>query len=200
MQGRGLAYGVEASIRETVGDLTFSANYTYARVLNQVSGQSFTTSINNGNWYNGYFDQPHTFNGVLNFDDGKNNRVGFTLVAQSNRPFTEPNGVIEVGSSVVPLFLERNNARMSAYHRLDFSWTVYNMSMKKRRWAGEWTLTVYNLYGRRNAINVYYQPRLGSGDEEVFQDSPLASYKLSIFGTPIVSLSYNFNFERGAKR
>jgi hypothetical protein len=116
-------------------------------------------------------------------------------VAQSNRPFTEPNGVIQVGSNVIPRFLERNNARMPAYHRLDFSWTVYNMSMKNRRWAGERTLTVNNLYGRKNAINVYYQPRLGSGGEEVFLDSPLASYKLSIFGTPIVSLSYNFTLK-----
>ncbi len=200
LQGRGLAYGIELGVRETKGDLTFGANYTYARVRNQVAGQSFTTSINGGDWYNGYFDQPHAFNGTLNFDDGKNNRVGFTLVAQSNRPFTEPNGVVEIGSSVIPLFLERNNARMPAYHRLDFSWTVYNMSMKKRRWAGEWTLTIYNLYGRRNAINVYYQPRLGAGDEEVFQDSPLASYKLSIFGSPIVSLSYNFTFKKTEKR
>ena len=74
------------------------------------------------------------------------------------------------------------------------------MSMRKSRWAGEWTLTIYNIYGRRNAINVYYQPRLGSGDEEVFLDSPLASYKLSIFGTPIVSLSYNFTFKKGYDR
>jgi hypothetical protein len=200
LQGKGLAYGLEVGVRETQGDITFGANYTYARVRNQVEGPSFTTSINGGDWYNGYFDQPHTFNGTFNFDDGKNNRVGFTLVAQSNRPFTEPSGVVEIGTSVVPLFLERNNARMPAYHRLDFSWTVYNMSMRKRRWAGEWTLTIYNVYGRKNAINVYYQPRIGNGDEEVFQDSPLASYKLSIFGTPIVSLSYNFTFKKGEKR
>ena len=195
LQGEGLTYGIEAGIRDTKGDVTFSANYTYARARNRVMGSNFSTSINGGEWYNGYFDQPHTFNGTINYDDGKNNRVGFTLVAQSNRPFTEPNGVARLGANFVPIFLERNNARMPAYHRLDFSWTIYNMTMRERRWAGEWTLTVYNLYGRRNAINVYYQPRIGSGDEEVFQDSPLASYKLSIFGTPVVSLSYNFTFE-----
>jgi len=195
LQGKGRAYGLEFGVQKTRGEITFKANYAYARTQNLVRGNTFSSTINSGNWYNGYFDQPHTFNGTLNFDDGKNNRVGFTLVAQSNRPFTQPNGVIEVNNTVVPLFLERNNARMPAYHRLDFSWTVYNMSMRKRRWAGEWTLTAYNIYGRKNAINVYYQPRLGSGDENVFLDSPLASYKLSIFGTPIVSLSYSFKFE-----
>ncbi|MEM9258923.1 MAG: TonB-dependent receptor, partial [Bacteroidota bacterium] len=160
LQGQGRAYGIELGLQKSKGQWTARANYTYSRVQNLVQGNSFSTNINRGEWYNGYFDQPHTFNGSLNFDDGKNNRVGFTLVAQSNRPFTQPNGVVEIGDLVVPLFLERNNARMPTYHRLDFSWTVYNMSMRKKRWKGEWTLTAYNLYGRRNAINVYYQPRL----------------------------------------
>ncbi|MEL7159654.1 MAG: TonB-dependent receptor, partial [Bacteroidota bacterium] len=172
LQGKGVTYGVEFGLRKTKGPWTASVNYAYARSKNLVRGNTFATTINRGEWYNGYFDQPHNFNGVLNFDDGKNNRVGFILVAQSNRPFTKPNGVIELRDQVVPLFLERNNGRMPFYHRLDFSWTVYNMSMRKKRWAGEWTLTAYNIYGRRNAINTYYQPRLGNGDAEVFLDSP----------------------------
>jgi len=121
--------------------------------------------------------------------------VGFTLVAQSNRPYTEPNGVLELSGATVPLFLERNNARLPVYHRLDFSWTIHNARMRKTRWVGDWTFTVYNLYGRRNAYNIYYQPRLGSGNADVFLDSPLASFKLAIFGAPIVSLSYSFKFE-----
>ena len=195
LQGRGEAYGIELGGRYDKGDWSARINYTYSRTRNLVQGNTFLTTINNGKWYNGYFDQPHAFSGILNYDDGKNHRVGFTFVANSNRPFTQPNGVVEVGDLVVPLFLERNNARMPVYHRLDFSWTIYNASMKNRRWAGEWTLTAYNLYGRRNAINVYYQPRLASSDENVFLDSPLANYKLSIFGSPLVSLSYSFKFK-----
>ncbi|MEM6770501.1 MAG: TonB-dependent receptor, partial [Bacteroidota bacterium] len=195
LQGEGRAYGVEIGLRKTKGQWTGRVNYTYSRVLNRVEGPTFSTRINRGNWYNGYFDQPHTFNASWGFDDGKNNRVGFTLVAHSNRPYTEPNGVIELGDLTVPLFFERNNARLPTYHRLDFSWTVYNASMKNKRWKGEWTFTAYNIYGRKNAINIFYQPRRISGDEEVFQDAPLASYKLAIFGAPILSLNYSFKFE-----
>jgi hypothetical protein len=195
IQGRGQAYGFELGMTKTAGTVTSSVNYTYARVRNQVKGNNFNTTVNRGEWYNGYFDQPHTFNGTLGWDDGKTHSVGFNLVVQSNRPFTEPNGVLELDGNVVPLFLERNNARLPLYHRLDFSWTVHNPRMKKSRWVGDWTFTVYNVYGHRNAYNIYYLPRLGNGDEEVFLDSPLASYKLTIFGAPIVSLSYSFKFE-----
>ncbi|WP_020567137.1 TonB-dependent receptor [Neolewinella persica] len=195
LQGQGQAYGFELGMTKTAGAVTSSVNYTYARVRNRVKGDNFNTTVNRGEWYNGYFDQPHTFNGTLGWDDGKTHRVGFNLVVQSNRPFTEPNGVIELDGNVVPLFLERNNARLPLYHRLDFSWTIHNPHMKKSRWVGDWTFTAYNIYGHRNAYNIYYLPRLGSGDEEVFLDSPLASYKLTIFGAPIVSLSYSFKFE-----
>lgn len=195
IQGRGKAYGVEIGLKKSYGSFTTRANYTYARSLNLVQGNTFNTTVNRGEWYNGYFDQPHTLNATIGFDDGKTHKVGFTLVAQSNRSYTEPNGVLELNGATVPLFLERNNARLPVYHRLDFSWTIHNARMRKTRWVGDWTFTVYNLYGRKNAYNIYYQPRLGSGNADVFLDSPLASFKLAIFGAPIVSLTYSFKFE-----
>ena len=45
-------------------------------------------------------------------------------------------------------------------------------------------LSVYNLTGRENAYSVYY---------EVANDQ-INGYQLSIFGRPIVTLSWNFKF------
>ena len=195
IQGEGKAYGAELSLKKTQGSLTGQVNYTYARAFNRVPGPTARSSINQGEFYPGYFDQPHTVNTSFTLDDGRTHRLSFNLVVQSNRPYSIPNGYIQTDNISAPIFLERNNARLPLYHRLDFSWTIHNAKMKKKRWVGDWTVTFYNLYGRKNAYNIYYQPRTSGRDAEVFGNSPLASYQLTIFGAPIVSLSYSFKFE-----
>ncbi|PPK84126.1 outer membrane receptor protein involved in Fe transport [Neolewinella xylanilytica] len=195
LQGEGRTYGSELSLRKSGGKLSGEINYTYARAFNRVGGPTLSTSINQGEWYRGYFDQPHTVNTHFTIDDGRTHRVSVNLVVQSNRPYSIPNGYLPIGNLTVPIFLERNNARLPLYHRLDLSWTIHNAGMQHRRWIGDWTLTVYNLYGRKNAYNIYYQPRDSGANAEIFGSSPLASYQLTIFGAPIVSLSYSFKFE-----
>ena len=195
LQGSGRAFGGELTLRKTGGNLRGEVNYTYARAFNRVDGNSLTTTINGGDWYRGYFDQPHTLNTYFTFDDGRTHRVSLNLTVQSNRPYSIPNGYLPIGNLTVPIFLERNNARLPLYHRLDLSWTIHNPSMRQRRWIGDWTVTVYNLYGRKNAYNIYYQPRDSGLNAEVFGSSPLASYQLTIFGAPIFSVSYSFKFE-----
>ncbi|WP_116108359.1 TonB-dependent receptor [Lewinella sp. IMCC34191] len=195
LQGQGRTYGGELSLRKTGGLFRGEVNYTYARAFNRVDGPGLTTQINGGDWYRGYFDQPHTVNTHFTFDDQRTHRVSLNLVVQSNRPYSVPNGYLPIGNLTVPIFLERNNARLPLYHRLDVSWTIHNPGMRHRRWIGDWTLTVYNLYGRKNAYNIYYQPRDSGENAQIFGSSPLASYQLTIFGSPIVSLSYSFKFE-----
>ena len=194
IQGQGRAYGIELGVTKKKGVLTGQINYSYARSENRVEGPTFETSVNGGAWYNGYFDQPHTLNTNLTLDDGKTNRISLNFVVQSNRPYTVPNGFLTIDNQPIPIFLERNNERLPTYHRLDFSWTIHNPKMVKRRWVGDWTVTVYNLYGRKNAYNIYYQPREAGSPSEVFGSSPLGSYRLTIFGAPIASLTYSFKF------
>lgn len=197
LQGDGTAYGVEVSIEKTTGRLTGQLNYAYARSFNQVDGPTFTTRVNEGLRYPGYFDQPHTMNLNLVVDKGRIHELGFNLVVQSNRPYTVPNGFVEVSGLTVPLFLERNNARLPVYHRLDFSWTIHNFKREKRRFVADWVFTVYNLYGRDNAYNIFFAPKNTNVPFQngLFGGSPLASYKLSIFAAPVFSLTYKFTFK-----
>ncbi|MEM9260235.1 MAG: TonB-dependent receptor, partial [Bacteroidota bacterium] len=195
VQGEGQAYGIEVGVKKRQGKLTGEINYAYARSRNRVEGPTFATSINGGDWYNGYFDQPHTLNTNFTLDDGTTNRISLNFVLQSNRPYTVPNGFLTVDNQPIPIFLERNNDRLPVYHRLDFSWTITNPRMVKKRWVGDWTVTFYNLYGRKNAYNIYYQPREAGSPSAIFGSSPLGSYRLTIFGAPIVSLTYGFKFE-----
>lgn len=195
IRGDGRAYGIELTVRRRTGRLTGEFNYAYSRVENRVEGTDFSDRINRGEWYPGYFDQPHTFSTNLTLDEGRTHELGFNLVIQSNRPYSVPNGFVEIAGTPVPLFLERNNDRLPLYHRLDFSWTIHNFKRKKQKWTADWVFTVYNIYGRDNAYNIFFQPRdEGTPDLGIFSGSPFAAYRLSIFGAPILSLAYKFTF------
>lgn len=184
LQGKGKAYGVELMIAKKKGEITGWVNYTYSRALNQVKlSDRFDEQINSGAWYATNFDRPHSFNATLSVSQGKHHEFGFTFVYNTGRPFTVPEGFVEYNSVKYPYYVERNNDRIKDYHRLDFSWTIRNPSMAKKRWEGSWTFAVYNLYGRANAYSVYLR-----------SDKGLNAYQLTIFGSPIPSLTYNFKF------
>ena len=212
LQGRSRAYGIETMIAKKKGEITGWLNYTYARTLNQVNqGAGIQERINGGNWYRANYDRPHTVNATVTINVDKHNSFGFTFVYSTGRPYSAPNGYFSLLDSqnpvantlspvitnagdfglganqgnLYPYYSERNNSRLPDYHRLDFSWNIYNATMKDRRWQGNWVFTVYNLYGRKNAYSVFFRTENGKTN----------GYKLEIFAAPILSLSYNFVFK-----
>lgn len=184
LPGKSKAYGVELMLSKKKGEMTGWLNYTYSRTLNKVDGSvDIKEQINNGDWYRANYDRPHSLNLSLNLAQGKNHSFSFNFVYSTGRPFTAPEGQVLYRGQIFPYYNERNQERLPDYHRLDFAWNIYNPSMKNRRWQGHWTFTVYNLYGRKNAYSIY------------FKGSELQPYRLAIFGAPIPSLSYNFEFK-----
>ncbi|HMQ63036.1 MAG TPA: TonB-dependent receptor, partial [Flavilitoribacter sp.] len=135
-----------------------------------------------------------TLNVIYPLADQAHHSLSLNFTLSSGRPYTIPNGYVEINNVIVPLFLERNNSRIPTYHRLDLSWRIHNPSLKKKRWTADWVFTVYNIYGRKNAYNIYYAQRTG-GLGYIFGNSSLGSYRLSIFGAPIASLAYQFKFQ-----
>ena len=184
LQGKGRAYGVELQVSKKKGALTGWMNYTYSRALNQIKvGERFEEQINGGAWYAANYDRPHSFNTTISIAQGSHHEFGLTFVYNTGRPYTVPNGFVEYNGAKYPFYADRNNDRIKDYHRLDFSWTIRNASMQKKRWEGSWTFAVYNIYGRTNAYSVYLRTENG-----------IKAYQLTIFGSPIPSLTYNFKF------
>jgi TonB dependent receptor/CarboxypepD_reg-like domain/TonB-dependent Receptor Plug Domain len=184
--GQSKAYGTELMITKKKGEWTGWINYTYARVFNRANeGPSFYERINNGNWYAANFDRPHTLNSSFSFIPNKFHTFSFTFVYSSGRPYTTPVGFILYQNRSYPFYPERNQSRIKSYHRLDFSWQINNPTLKDRRWIGTWNFTIYNLYGRLNQYSVFIRTK----------NLAFETFQLSIFGSPIVSLSYNFKFK-----
>lgn len=195
VQAEGKAYGVELSFRKPRGKFNGWFNYTWSRSFLRSQNERLADRVNNNEWYPSDFDRPHVFNGTVNFEGDAYNTWSFNFTAQTGRPYTVANSVFALEDIDVPIFLERNNARLRPYHRLDFSWKIRYSKNPERRWKGDWTFTIYNVYGRRNPFNLYYSQRQGAQDSEVFLDSPLGTYELSVLNSPLFAVTYNFVFQ-----
>lgn len=195
VQAEGEAYGIELSLRKPKGIVNGWFNYTWSRSLLRSENIRLADRINNNQWFASDFDRPHVFNGTINLEGDKYNTWSFNFTAQSGRPYTVANSVFTIENIDVPIFLERNNTRLRPYHRLDFSWKVKYGRNPNRRWVGDWTFTVYNLYSRRNPLNVYYAQRNSAENSDIFLGSPLGTYELSVMNSPLFALTYNFVFD-----
>lgn len=197
VQGKGQAYGVEFSFRKPKGEINGWFNYTWSRSLLRSINDNLADRINNNEWFASDFDRPHVINGTINFEGDKYNTLSFNFTGQTGRPYTVANASIAIDEINVPIFLERNNARLPVYHRLDLSWNVhFSKSKENKRWQNDWTFTVYNIYGRKNPINIYYSQRRDfSQNASVFGSSPLGAFQISLLNSPLFSLTYNFRFQ-----
>ena len=187
IQGKGRTYGIEIALKKKSNKFNGFINYTWARSLLKTDEKLSKNRINNNNWYASEFDRPHTLNTTISYGGDLYNEFSLNFTAQSGKPYTIANGVFDIGNLKVPIYLERNNATLPVYHRLDFSWKISYDKKLNNRLKGDWIFTLYNVYGRKNPFNIFYSPRDGTTDNgNIFGSSPLAAYELSIFEKTLV--------------
>jgi len=177
LNGEGRAAGVELSIKKNRGTINGFVSYTLSRTELQIEG------INRGEWYPSNFDKPHDLSLVLNYNPNQRHTVTASFNYGSGRPATPPLGNYETERGVVvPIFAERNQVRIPAYHRLDLAYTIGRSYKKTSKFKTSWTLSIYNVYGRRNAFSVFYT-------QAAFQ-RPQAN-RLAILGSAFPALTFN---------
>ena len=174
--GEGRSYGVELSLKKKVGTLNGSFAYTFSKSEKLIEG------INGGAYFPSNFDKTHDASFLLNYQPNQRNTLTFNFAYSTGRPTTAPIGnYITQEGLVVPIFSERNQLRIPAYHRLDFAYTL-GKGYKEQKFRTSWTFGIYNIYGRRNAFSVYFtQDGFGR---------PVAN-KLSVLGSAFPSLTLN---------
>ena len=68
----------------------------------------------------------------MNYEGEKFHTWSFNFTYQTGRPYTAPNSIFSIDDIDVPIFIERNNARLRPYHRLDLSWKIkYSKNPRK---------------------------------------------------------------------
>jgi hypothetical protein len=192
VQAIGRSYGIEYSLKKTKGKINGWFNYTWSRSFRRSQNILLADRINNNKWFVSDFDRPHVFNSTVNFESGKHNILSLNFTVQSGRPFTVANSAFFEENISVPVFLERNNARLRTYHRLDLSWNIKTSLNENAKYKSDWTFTIYNLYARKNPLNKFYSQ--SQSKDYRFSGGPLSSFEISILNAPLFALSYNFTF------
>jgi hypothetical protein len=186
VQGKGLAYGAEFYLKKNRGRLTGWLSYTYSRSLIIVEGETNDLTINNGNPFPTNFDQPHNFTFLGNFELSKRFDISANFQYNTGRPITYPESTFDFNGIRVANYSNRNQYRIPDYHRLDLSFHMASSLKREKKIEADWTLTLYNVYSRRNAYSVFFR---SSESLRV-----LNSYRLAIIGQIVPALTYNFKF------
>jgi len=184
LQGSQNSRGVEFMVRKNADKLSGWVSYAYSRSTITIDGEYDEQKINNGHPYSSNFDKPHSLNLVTNYKISRRLSVSSNLVYSTGRPVTLPVSTYFAEDRPYLLYSSRNAYRIPNYFRMDLSVNLEG-NLKSKKFAHSfWMLSIYNLTGRENAYSVYYE----------VEDDQINGYQLSIFGRPIVTLSWNFKF------
>jgi hypothetical protein len=181
---RGKAYGAELLLKKTSGKINGWVSYTYSRTLLQQDDPLAGETINHGNYYPANFDKPHNVNFIANYRFSHRFSISLNVIYNTGRPITLPLAVFDLGGAQRLYYSQRNQYRIPDYFRTDLSMNVEGNHKIKQLTHNSWSFGVYNLTGRQNAYSVYF----------VQQGGAIKGYKLSIFGTVIPFVTYNFRF------
>ena len=188
IEGEGRAYGIELMAKKTKGKINGWLSYTLARTERQTPG------INGGEWYASRFDQLHNLSltGFYEINDRWTTSANFAF--NTGSPTTFPTTRYTIQGFVVPHNAneERNNVRLPNYHRLDLSITRKGKIKEGKRWTGDWVFSVYNVYNRKNAFSIFFAHE--DGRIPIGSSVNTDAYRLSVIGSFIPSVSYNFKF------
>lgn len=180
--GDGRAYGIEFLVKKTTGKFTGWLSYTLAK------SEILIEEINNNKYFPSRFDRRHVGNLVLSYAFTPRYELSANFVYNSGIPATFSTNSFSVQGYSIPQNPTNsyNNSRVSDYHRLDLSFTIYSKKKEGKKFGGDWVFSVYNAYNRRNAFTIFLD-----GNNE--QGQPQA-VRYSIIGSIVPSVTYNFKF------
>jgi hypothetical protein len=190
--GTGYSFGLEFALQKTKGNFNFYSAYTYSRTFAEIK------EINDGRKFPSRHDKPHNININLSYKTDKKWTLSLNWIFSSGMRFSSPTGFYYYKGYNVPIYGEKNNDKLPAYHRLDVSATLKLNRKETSKYKHELTFSVFNCYGRNNFISVnfnkiespygkFYVPTNMISEKEFI---PTSKYLLGF----LPSISYSFKF------
>ncbi len=151
--GSGEAKGIELLVEKNTGQLTGWFGYTLSNTTRQYE------NINLGTRFPYIYDHRHYFNITGTYSINEKFNLSFNWLFHSGNKSTIPGTFYYISSNRIDgrmygpygydkVFYNEKNAYQSPnYHRLDFSINYNKIRNKTQR---KWTLSVYNVYNRKN--------------------------------------------------
>ncbi len=181
--GKGWAYGSELFLQKKAGKFLGWVGYTLSWSFRQFD------EINEGKKYPFKYDRRHDISIALIYKLNKNVKISGSWVYGSGNAVTLPISEVPLNDPTNPLstltifnYGERNNFRMSPFHRLNLGAEFYK---KKEKFERTIRLSIYNAYNRKNPFYITIGKNERTGEREFKQ--------VSLF--PIIpTISYDFKF------
>ena len=191
LNARGRAFGLEFFLKKNSGKTRGWVSYTLSRAERKVKSEIPEETINNGAFYPDNNDKTHDVSIVALHQVSPRFSISSTFNYSTGRPITLPTGKYSFEGNPIPNFAGRNQSRITDYHRWDLSakleGKVFRDDGKRRKFADSWTLTLYNVYARRNAFSYIFR-------EDPKRPGQTQIVRYSVFGSIIPSITYNFQF------
>lgn len=182
LQGDLNAYGIELMLRKSRGRFNGWLNYTYSRSQVLVAGGPGGDNINFGERYPANYDKPHSVNLVSNYKFSRRFSLSGNLVYSTGRPITYPSTLYIQNDVQLINYSLRNEYRIPDYFRFDLSAKIEGNLRSDKLLHSSWVISLYNVVGRNNAYSVYFEST----------SRGVVGKKVSIFASPIFSITYNF--------
>jgi len=178
--GDATSYGAELYVKYEKEGFSGWISYTLSRTLRDFP------EINNGKPYPAPYDKPHDLAMVLTYDIGPRISVAANWIYSTGIPYTLPSGRYEVQGNILPLYTGRNEYRLPDYHRLDLSITLRGKEKPGRRWRGEWNISAYNAYARKNIWTLNFVQDENNPD--------ITHAEMTYLFSIVPAITYNFKF------
>ncbi len=142
--GNGNAKGIEFMLEKHTGKIKGWIGYALSKSVRQFD------EINQGNSFPFKYDRRHQLSLFVKFPKTKRNwNISSSWVFSSGSPVTVPTSVYTLNGKTYYELTQRNNIRMSNYHRMDVSFTK---TIKYERSTREWNIGIYNIYSHVNPL------------------------------------------------
>ncbi len=184
LNARGYNYGLELFVKKNSGRLTGWLTYSYSTSQRKTNGNTAAEQVNRNEYFPSVYDRPHNLNLIGNYRISRRWRFSWAFSYTTGRPITLPEYKYSAGGNELVYYSDRNEYRLPDYHRLDISITRDESIKIKKAWKGSWTLSIVNVYSRKNLYSSYFEKEQG-----VYN-----LYALYILGRPLPTLTYNFSF------
>ncbi len=202
--GKGKSYGLELMVEKPFGKLNGRVAYTLSGIKHQFD------ELNDGKAFYAQHHRPHNLTMVASYDFNKKHTFSANFNFMSGGRVTLPiylynqyyfgiadDYTFEYAYGGIPTYAqsEINAYKMMDSHTLNLS---YIYKFQHLKWKGEWELSVYNVYNRKNPYYYYMDihSELIRNEDNIWDSEVITKPALvcvSLFGI-IPSLTFRVNF------
>ncbi|WP_430410946.1 FecR domain-containing protein [Kordia sp.] len=174
-EGRSKIHGVDLLVEKKIDNYQTWVSYSYT------DNQFEFSRINNGVAFPGNYDIRHYFRWAHSYTMG-NFKFSLGWNYRTGTPYTPVTAETQSNGDLFVFIGDTNTARISDYHRLDFSGTYTFNFDEKKSWKGKIGFSLLNIYNRKNLLERYYEirPFLNADDNIQFRLQTVDNFSLGL--------------------